>query len=161
MTDHYPYRIAGGSGYLVLIWRPGKGDAPDEFVVDDHGRLLASPDTKGLQKHCERNGRPFVQDEEATLDLEAVREWAEGPRRGPVPAGLLLDAWNFFDDLSHSRPAGSSLPAQGPIHDDAYEKIFGGDEACTDEEMAAMGELLRAGLNLWERSARGSVIVIE
>ncbi|MFJ2060515.1 hypothetical protein ACIOMM_31900 [Streptomyces sp. NPDC087908] len=81
-----------------------------------------------------------------------------------VTAGVLLEAWNFLEDLSLSLKTGPSLPSQGPIHDSAYEKIFGGEalepttgkEAWTDEETAAVRELLRAGLELWDQAVHGS-----
>lgn len=81
-----------------------------------------------------------------------------------MSAGLLLDAWNFFEDLSHSLKDGSALPAQGVTHDSAYEKIFdcdalatdGGKGAWTDAETAAVSELLRAGLEVWEQAVCGS-----
>jgi hypothetical protein len=166
MTDHYPYRIASRKGDLTVIWRPGESDAPDELVLDDRGRLLAFPDLERLQEHCDRNGRELTLEGEATLDLDLVRRWVEHTHGDSVSAGLLLDAWNFFEDLSHSLKAGSPLPSQGPVHDNAYEKVFGGDAlagdagdgAWTVEETAAVRELLRAGLDLWEQAVRGSAI---
>lgn len=164
MADHYPYRIATRRGDLTLIWRPGAGGAPDALVVDGLGRLLAFQDRETLREYCDRNGWELVRDSEATLDLDAVRQWVEHSGPGSVTAGVLLDAWNFLEDLSHSLRAGPSLPSQGPIHDSAYEKIFGGEAleptadegAWTDEETAAVRELLRAGLSLWEQAMRGS-----
>ncbi|PWJ08174.1 hypothetical protein DKG34_06630 [Streptomyces sp. NWU49] len=164
MADHYPYRIATRRGDLTLIWRPGEGDAPDELVVDDLGGILVFHDLGTLQEYCERNDRELVREDEAALDLVAVRRWVEHPAPGSVSAGLLLDAWNFFEDLSHSLKAGPGLPSQGPIHDSAYEKIFGGDAlepaagegAWTDGETAAVRAFLRAGLDLWEQAVRGS-----
>jgi hypothetical protein len=166
MTDYYPYRIGTSRGDLILLWRPGEGDALDELVVDGRGRLLAFHDLKRLQDHCDRNGWELIQEEETTLALDAVRRWVEHPCHGSVSAGLLLDAWNFFEDLCRSLKAGALLPSQGSILDNAYERIFGGEalaadageRAWTDEETAAVGELLRAGLDLWERAVRGSVI---
>ncbi|MFC5956590.1 hypothetical protein ACFP51_19570 [Streptomyces pratens] len=164
MADYYSYRIATRRGDLTLIWRPGEGDAPDEFVVDDFGRLLAFHDPKALQEYCDRNDRELIWEDEAALDLAAVRRWVEHPDPGSVSAGLLLDAWNFFEDLSRSLKAGPPLPSQGSIHNSAYEKIFGGDAlepmagegAWTDEEIAAVRELLRVGLDLWEQAVRRS-----
>lgn len=164
MADYYPYRIATRRGDLTLIWRPGEGDAPDELVVDDLGRLLAFHDRKTLQEYCDRNGWELVWEGEATLDLDVVRRWVEHPDLASVTAGLLLDAWNFLEDLAHSLKADPSLPSQGPIHDRAYEKIYGGesleptagDGAWTDEETAAVRELLGAGLDLWEQAVHGS-----
>ncbi|MFJ9840478.1 hypothetical protein ACIRYZ_08415 [Kitasatospora sp. NPDC101155] len=164
MADYFPYRIVTRRGDLTLIWRPGEGDAPDEFGVDELGRLLAFRELIPLQEYCDRNGWELTWEGEGTLDLGVVRRWVEHPDLGPVPAVLLLDAWNFFEDLSRSVKAGPPLPSQGPIHDNAYEKIFGGealeptagDEAWTDEETAAVRELLRVGLDLWEQAVHGS-----
>ncbi|MEU1285843.1 hypothetical protein [Kitasatospora sp. NPDC005856] len=160
MADYYPYRIETRRGDLTLIWSPGEGDAPDRLLVDDRGGLLAFRDLRTLREHCDRNDRELVWEAEATLDLAAVRRWVEHPGLGPVPAGLLLDAWNFFEDLSHSVESGPRLPSQGPVHDSAYEKLFGGDaleptageDAWTEEETAAVRDLLRAGLDLWEQA---------
>lgn len=164
MADYYPYPITTRRGDLALIWRPGEDDAAGELAVDELGRLLAFHDPKTLQECCDRNGWELVWEEEGTLDLGVVRRWVEHPGLGSVPAGLLLDAWNFFEDLSHSLKAGPPLPSQGSIHDSAYEKIFGGEAleptagegAWTDEETAAVRELLRAGLNLWEQAVHRS-----
>lgn len=161
MADHYPYRIADEKGHLTLIWRPGEGDAPDEFVVDEVGELLAFPDVQTLWHFCDRNGWELIREGEATLDTAAVRLWVEHPARRPVSAGLLLNAWNFYEDLAGSVRAEPPLPSQGSIHDSAYEKIFGGhaldpdagQDAWTDEETAAVRGFLRAGLDLWERTA--------
>jgi hypothetical protein len=162
MTDYYPYRIATSRGDLTLIWRPGEDDAPDELAVDERGRLLAFQDLRTLQEYCDRNAWQLIREGEAALDLVLVRRWVEHPDPGSVPAGLLLEAWNFFEDLSRSLKAGPPLPSQGPVHDSAYEKIFGGEAlepttgegAWTNEETAAVRELLLAGLNLWEQAVR-------
>ncbi|MFJ9445000.1 hypothetical protein ACIRRH_24485 [Kitasatospora sp. NPDC101235] len=164
MADYHPYRIETRRGDLTLIWRPGEGDAPDGLVVDELGRLLAFQELVPLQEYCDRNGWELTWEGEGVLDLGVVRWWVEHPGLGSVPAGLLLEAWNFFEDLSRSLKAGPPLPSQGPIHDSAYEKIFGGEAleptagegAWTGEETAAVRELLRAGLDLWERAVHGS-----
>ncbi|MFD9500613.1 hypothetical protein [Streptomyces sp. NPDC060035] len=164
MADYYPYQIATRRGDLTLIWRPGEGNASDELAVDKRGRLLTFHDLKTLQKYCDRNDWELVWDGGATLDLGVVRRWVEHPDLDSVSAGLLLEAWNFFEDLSHSLKVGPPLPSQGSIHDSAYEKIFGGDAleptagegAWTDEETAVVRELLRVGLDLWEQAVHGS-----
>ncbi|MBL3670114.1 hypothetical protein JL475_29870 [Streptomyces sp. M2CJ-2] len=165
MAEHHPYRIGTGRGDLTLIWRPGEGDAPDEFAVDGLGRLLAFHDLETLREYCGRNDRELIWEDEAALDLAAVRRWVEHPDPGSVSAGLLLDAWNFFEDLSRSLKVGPPLPSQGAIHDSAYEKIFGGDAleptagegAWTGEETAVVREFLRVGLCIWEQAVRRAV----
>ncbi|MCM2392153.1 hypothetical protein [Streptomyces albipurpureus] len=164
MTDHYPYRISVERRDLFLIWRPGEGDEPAELIVDAHGRLAAFDDLQALEEHCANNRWELVPEVDDALDLRPVRQWVKHPHLRLASAGLLLEAWNFFDDLSHSLKARSSMPSQGAIHNMAYEKIYSGDplsrhsgeDAWTDEETAAVRELLRAGLKLWERAVAAS-----
>ncbi|MFG2813159.1 hypothetical protein [Streptomyces sp. NPDC048410] len=157
MPDHYPYEIATRTRNLTLIWQPGEGDAPDEFAVDQLGGLLTFHDLEALRNYCDRNQCELVEDGGTTLDLDVVRQWADNPDRVPDPVspGLLLEAWNFFEDLSHTLKAAPPLPALGPIHDSAYEKIFGG-ETWTIEETTAVRDLLHAGLHLWEQAVHGT-----
>ncbi|SEQ34172.1 hypothetical protein SAMN04487983_1004199 [Streptomyces sp. yr375] len=151
MTDHYPYRITSRTADLLLIWRPGEGDAPDVVAVDERGRLLTFPGHEALREQCDRNRWELVPDGEGTLDLDAVQRWVECPHGDSASAGLLLEAWNFFEDLARSLPAGPPLPVQGPVHDSAYEKVFGGED-WTEDETTAVRELLRTGLDLWEQA---------
>ncbi|MFD8914799.1 hypothetical protein [Streptomyces sp. NPDC059575] len=113
MADYYPYQITTRRRDLTLIWRPGEGDAPDEFAVDELGSLLTFHDLDAVRKYCDRNDWELVRDGEAALDLGVVRRWVERPDPDSVSAGLLLDAWNFFDDLSRSLKAGPPLPPAG------------------------------------------------
>ncbi|MFJ9773582.1 hypothetical protein ACIRVF_20440 [Kitasatospora sp. NPDC101157] len=164
MADYFPYRIVTRRGDFTLVWRPGEGEDPDALMVDEGGRLLAFEELAPLREHCERNGWEVTWEGEGTLDLRPVRRWVEHPELGPVAEGRLLDAWNFFEDLAHSVRSGPRPPAQGTIHDSAYEKAFGGEpldpaaggEAWTDEETAAVRHLLRAGLALWAHAVHGA-----
>ncbi|MDQ0956635.1 hypothetical protein QFZ66_000513 [Streptomyces sp. B4I13] len=165
MADWYPYRIATTEGEVTLIWRPGEGDDLDALAVDDRGRLLAFHDLDTLRNHCDRNGWDLAREGEGTLDLAVVRRWVEHPEPGQVSAALLLEAWNFFDDLAQSLDDVPPLASRGPLQDRAYEKIFGGealepaagDGAWTPEETSAVRELLRVGLELWKQAVRASV----
>ncbi|MFI2781305.1 hypothetical protein [Streptomyces sp. ALB3] len=163
MTDCYPYRVLTRTGHLALIWRPGEGDDPDTFAVDGAGALLVFHDPQTLRTYCERKRWELIRDGAAELDPAAVRQWVGRPEVCPVPSGFLLDAWNFFEDLAWSLTSGPSLAPQGPVHDSAYEKFFGGDVpgpaddgAWTDEEAAAVRDFLTTGLELWEHAVRGA-----
>ncbi|MEX0173202.1 hypothetical protein [Streptomyces sp. LMG1-1-1.1] len=164
MTDHYAVRIATRRGDLHVIWRLGQGDDHDTLAVDDRRKLLAFHDTETLRGHCERNGWNLVPDAESVLDLEDVRESIEEAFRDPasrtVPTGLVLDTWNFFEDVARSVDTATALPVRGAVHDAAYERIFGAadGEVWTDEEAAAVWALLRAGLALWKEAARDAVV---
>ncbi|MFE0650470.1 hypothetical protein ACFVZH_17975 [Streptomyces sp. NPDC059534] len=160
MPDHYPYRIATRRGDLHLIWRAGEQDDPDTLAVDDRRRLLAFHDAGTLQEHCDRHGWELVRDAEAVLDLEVVRQAVQDPHRRTDPTGPLLDAWNFFEDLARSVDTATALPAQGAVHDIAYDRFFDPDAggAWSDEEAAAVRGLLRAGLDLWDEAARDALV---
>ncbi|MFI2208331.1 hypothetical protein [Streptomyces sp. NPDC020141] len=161
---HYPYRVAGGGAELTLLWWRGDGDRTESFAVDGAGRLLAFRDRAALREHCGRAGLSLVDEEDSVLDLRPVGRWVR--RGGTPPDQSLLEAWNAFEDLARSLPDGPPLPAQGPLHDSAYVKLFGGsalepdagDESWTPEETAAARGFLAAGLRLWEAGAREAVL---
>ncbi|WP_017237855.1 hypothetical protein [Streptomyces sp. SS] len=164
MPDHYAFRVATRRGDLHLIWRLGEGNDHDALAVDDGRRLLAFHEAEALQGHCEREGWDLVADAESVLDLEAVRESfeeaARDPRARTVPTGLLLEAWNFFEDLARSVDTTTVLPAQGAVHDAAYDRFFDAADGgvWSDEEAAAAWGLLRAGLDVWEEAVRDALV---
>ncbi|MEY9876359.1 signal transduction histidine kinase [Streptacidiphilus sp. MAP12-33] len=90
MNCHYRYSVRSRNGDLTLLWRPGRDDAPDTFLVDAHARPLAFADERSLAAHCERHALVLVPGGEADLDLVAVREWVHRPQLDPAVAGLLL-----------------------------------------------------------------------
>ncbi|MEU3693045.1 hypothetical protein [Streptomyces narbonensis] len=163
MPDRHPYRVTSRRGALSVIWQAGEGDDLDTLAVDERGRLLAFHTVGTLGAYGADRGWDLAaesgQDGPASLDLDAVRTWLEGSRDRPAPTGLLLEAWNFFEDLARSVVADRPLPPRGAVHDGAYEKLFGtgGAEAWTDAEAAAASGLLRAGLDLWEDAVRGAL----
>ncbi|PJM93290.1 hypothetical protein CG719_24910 [Streptomyces sp. CB01373] len=74
----------------------------------------------------------------------------KAPKRRRIPAGALLEAWNFFEDLARGLGEAHGLPRQGAVHNSAYEKLFGGEcSAWTPDELRAVLELLTAGVELW------------
>lgn len=84
------------------------------------------------------------------LELVRVQHWLEDPVRRRVPAGAVLEAWNFFEDLARGIDAVHGLPQQGAVHNSAYERLFGGECASwTSGEQRAVLELIAAGTELW------------
>ncbi|MFE2283415.1 hypothetical protein ACFXDJ_04485 [Streptomyces sp. NPDC059443] len=62
----------------------------------------------------------------------------------------MLEAWNFFEDLARGLHAVHGLPAQGAVHDSAYEKLFAGEcGAWIRDERDRVVELLAVGVALW------------
>ncbi|MPY38048.1 hypothetical protein FNH09_44615 [Streptomyces adustus] len=74
----------------------------------------------------------------------------DDPARRKVPAGAVLEVWNFFEDLARGLASAHLLPDQGAVHNGAYDKLFGDEcDAWTPEERGAVLELLAAGVELW------------
>ncbi|MCX5204991.1 hypothetical protein OG897_26485 [Streptomyces sp. NBC_00237] len=152
-ATRYAYRIRGRERGGLVLWELGVGDGPDA-VVSVPGpapRRVPVFTTARRARASERrqgHGRPVPQS--ALLDLERVQYWLEAPERRRVPAGPVLDAWNFFEDLGRGVGTVALLPVQGEVHNSAYEKLFGGEcEAWTGEEASAVRELMAVGVALW------------
>ncbi|OIK24614.1 hypothetical protein VT52_025905 [Streptomyces malaysiense] len=97
-----------------------------------------------------RRGWSLAATEVGTLELVRVERWLADPVRRRVPAGAVLEAWNFFEDLARGLGEERRLPRQRAAHDGAYDKLCAGecDDWTPDERRAAL-ELLAAGVRLW------------
>ncbi|MFF4836497.1 hypothetical protein [Streptomyces sp. NPDC001315] len=101
--------------------------------------------------YVRRHGWQSAASEAGTLELVRVQHWLDDPIHRKVPAGAVLEAWNFFEDLARGVDAVHRLPRQGAVHDSAYDKLFGGESAVwTPAEQRAVLELITAGVELWE-----------
>ncbi|MGM9465729.1 hypothetical protein [Streptomyces murinus] len=150
----YAYRVRGAGRSGVVLWVGGRGDELDRVVsVGEGGRRRVPVFVTGRQARvfAGRRGWRLAASEVGTLELVRVERWLADPVRRRVPAGVVLEAWNFFEDLARGLGEGHRLPRQGAVHDGAYEKLFAGE--CGDwtpDERRAVRELLTAGVELWE-----------
>ncbi|MGM9331435.1 hypothetical protein [Streptomyces murinus] len=150
----YAYRVRGAGRSGVVLWVGGRGDELDRVVsVREGGRRRVPVFVTGRQARvfAGRRGWRLAASEVGTLELVRVERWLADPVRRRVPAGVVLEAWNFFEDLARGLGEGHRLPRQGAVHDGAYEKLFAGE--CGDwtpDERRAVRELLTAGVELWE-----------
>lgn len=97
-----------------------------------------------------RHGLRLVTAEANVLELVRAERWLADPVRRAVPAGDVLGAWNFFEDLARGLRTVDALPSQGAVHDSAYDKLFGDEcDEWTPAERACVLELLTAGTALW------------
>lgn len=168
----YPYRVRGRRRSGTVLWQPGRrdGEADEVFAVPDRDRGPgegangdANGDANGhgwrvpvftagrrARPYTRRHGLRLVRVEANVLELVRVERWLVDPVRRAVPAGDVLGAWNFFEDLARGLRTVDALPPQGSEHDSAYDKLFG-DECgeWTPAEHARVVELLTAGVALW------------
>lgn len=149
----YTYRVRGRERGAVVLWIGGRGDEPDRvFTLPEAGRrhVPVFVTARQARLYARRRGQEPATAETGTLDLGRVQHWLEGPARRKVPPGAVLEAWNFFEDLARGLDAVDRLPRQGPLHNSAYDKLFGGEwVAWTPDEQRAVRELTRAGVALW------------
>ncbi|WP_316528180.1 hypothetical protein [Kitasatospora brasiliensis] len=149
----YAYRVRGLGRSAVVLWVGGEGDEPDQVLTlpeVDRCRVPVFMTVRQVRMYVSRRGRRLATPEADTLELTRVQRWLEDPVRRRVPAGAVLEAWNFFEDLARGLGGVHRLPRQGAVHDSAYEKLFGGEcAAWTPAEQRAVLELVTAGVELW------------
>ncbi|MFD4952031.1 hypothetical protein [Streptomyces sp. NPDC058451] len=149
----YTYRLRGLGRSGVVVWIGGRGDAPDRVLTlpaTDHRRVPVFVTGRQARLYVSRRGRRLAASGTETLELVRVQHWLKAPKRRRIPAGAVLDAWNFFEDLARGLGEAHRLPQQGAVHNSAYEKLFGGEcSAWTPDELRVVLELLTAGVELW------------
>ncbi|MEU7021866.1 hypothetical protein ABZ990_14565 [Streptomyces sp. NPDC046203] len=152
----YAYRIRGRGRGGVVLSIGGVGDTPDRVLAlpdGDRRRMPVFATAMQARRYAERRGRPLAYPEADTLELVRVQHWLADPVRRRVPAGAVLEAWNFFEDLTLGLapdPLAADRPWRSAVHDSAYEKLFGGEcDIWTPEEQGAVRELLTDGVELW------------
>ncbi|MFJ2568768.1 MULTISPECIES: hypothetical protein [unclassified Streptomyces] len=149
----YTYRVRGLGRSGVVLWLGGRGDDPDRVLTlpaTDHRWVPVFVTVRQARLYVSRRGRRLAASGTETLELARVQHWLEAPKRRRIPAGAVLDAWNFFEDLARGLGEAHRLPEQGAVHNSAYDKLFGGDcSAWTPDEQRAVLELLTAGVELW------------
>jgi hypothetical protein len=151
----YGYRVRGRERSAVVLWIGGRGDEPDRVLtVPEAGRRYVPVfvTVRQARLYARRRGQEPAGTEVNTLDLGRVQHWLADPERRRAPLGAVLEAWNFFEDLTRGLDAVDRLPRQGALHDSAYEKLFGAageGAAWTPDEQRAVLELIRAGVQLW------------
>ncbi|GAA1042508.1 hypothetical protein [Streptomyces murinus] len=153
----YAYRVRGAGRSGVVLWVGGRGDDLDRVVsVGEGGRRRVPVFVTGRQARvfAGRRGWRLAASEVGALELVRVERWLADPVRRRVPAGVVLEAWNFFEDLARGLGEGHRLLRQGAVHDGAYEKLFAGEcDEWTPDERCAVRELLTAGVELWESAS--------
>ncbi|MFF3014758.1 hypothetical protein [Streptomyces sp. NPDC057939] len=149
----HAYRVRGRGRSAVILWSGGRGDAPDQVVAlpaADRCGVPVFTTVRQARMYATRRGLRPATAEANTLELKRVEHWLEDPVRRRVPAGPVLEAWNFFEDLARGLHESNRLPRQSSVHNSAYEKLFA-DECAewTPAEHDAVLELVAAGLELW------------
>ncbi|MFJ4802346.1 hypothetical protein [Streptomyces murinus] len=153
----YAYRVRGAGRSGVVLWIGGRGDEADRVLaLGEAGRRRVPVFVTGRQARmfAGRRGWRLAASETGTLELVRVERWLADPLRRRVPAGVVLETWNFFEDLARGLGEGRRLPRQGAVHNGAYEKLFAGEcEDWAPDERCAVRELLTTGVELWESAS--------
>ncbi|MER6332536.1 hypothetical protein ABT298_25060 [Streptomyces sp. NPDC001034] len=153
----YAYRVRGAGRSGVVLWAGGRGDEPDRVLTSAEAGRCRVPvfvTVRQARTYARRRGWRPAASEGGPLELVRVQRWLADPLRRRVPAGAVLEAWNFFEDLARGLGAVHRLPRQGAVHDSAYEKLFAGECAdWTPDERRAVLELVAAGVELWDSSS--------
>ncbi|MFC1409545.1 hypothetical protein ACEZCY_25195 [Streptacidiphilus sp. N1-12] len=146
-------RVQGRERDAVVVWA-GSEEAEQDRVLTVQGaggRVLPVFRNEGQASRFLRGrGERLAARGPAFVGLAQVERWLKGPAERGIEAGWVLEAWNFLEDLARGLDAWQQLPAQGAVHNSAYDKLFGDEIATwTPEERAAVRELLTAGVTMW------------
>ncbi|MET8976186.1 hypothetical protein ABZX85_11265 [Streptomyces sp. NPDC004539] len=130
--EMYTYRIRGVGRSGVVLWAGGRDDGPDR-VVAAADVVPVFGTVRRARVFAGRRGWRLAASETATLELDRLRRWLDEPVRRRVPEGVVLDAWNFFEDLSRGlgKPQGHAPheprhepphePRRGPLREPPHE----------------------------------------
>jgi hypothetical protein len=158
------FRLNAENRYLIWI------SSEKDFVVADAGGLVPTfEDTASVQAYAELNHYSLEGEEPILHDLDSVVAWTKAPGM-PVDCRNALAAWNLFGDVARSiRGRGIAFDHLDSQFPSIYEKLFWGNNPpsmtpkgrhyvpeWSPGELAALAEVLSAGLGLFESCTRGS-----
>jgi hypothetical protein len=128
-TARYPYAYVFQGQKTVLVWHT-RGRA-DGFVRAAGVTLLAAPSEAQLRGELGKDTRRVRWAEGAAMDFDrfwvAVRNLRVGRASSKATCKMLLDGWNFLEDLlrtTRSRAVAKRL--RTPLLDTVYDKLFYG-----------------------------------
>jgi hypothetical protein len=122
----FPYILSSKIGYLVWVSDDEESNK-DHFVTNDGGKVStfsSLDDLKYFEKH--RGLMVNASSEPHTLNLDAIANWLSNGEEMPE-CGVLLDAWNAFNDISSSfQEDDAPFAKMNFAHKPIYEKLFWG-----------------------------------
>ena len=156
------YRLDGSDSYL--IWYSNENDG---VFVDEVGIVPSFNSTESLLRYAEVHGISVDAGEPILLNLDVLRKWLKETDVQLIDPSSFNDAWNLFADVAHSTK--SSFDTDQELTRKIYDKLFWGcnlpsvtpegeqyHPAWTKRELKIMGEVLRAGLQMFRRSISGA-----
>jgi hypothetical protein len=158
------YRLDGEDGYLIWISNDNDG-----VVADARGFVPTFSDVDAVQAYARPEQYELESEEPKLHDLDWVAAWLKVPGK-PVNCRKALEAWNLFSDAArsiHVHGMGSTFEPLDSQFPGIYDKLFWGsnlpsmtpegrhyDPEWSPDELTALAEVLRAGLEMFQSSTR-------
>jgi len=156
------YRLDAEDRYLIWI-----SNESDGVVADAEGFVLTFKDTDAVRAYADLMHYQLEDHEPILHDLDWVGTWLKKPGM-PVNCVEALGAWNLFSDVARSiQGRGRAFERLVPQFPGIYQKLFWGNNlpsltpnGChyvpewSSEELAALVEVLGAGLEMFQSSTR-------
>jgi hypothetical protein len=150
------FRLDACDSYL--IWFEGE-DESDGVIIDANGKVPCFHNNEDLLRYA-ASLKLSVNTETMLLhDLDFVVAWLEA-KVEVVDCRILLEAWNLFDDVSHT--VNGNFDVNHKLTTKIYEKLFWGNNipavtpvgksyepTWTKRELKIMREVLSVGLSLF------------
>lgn len=133
MKTVYPTKFQYKGKLQILLWKEG-GDYEDRFLLDEDGNLIKGETIEQLRgladKACNPNSVDWSYDYIVDMDeiTETLRSLTPGQEIPTTACDLLLNGWNFIDDLLHTMEMPRTYEKQdNESINRIYERILGGN----------------------------------
>ena len=155
--EYYSYQVHFAGYTHNLLWYTNDLDG---LILDQNGKLTTFATRTELVTYAEAHGITPLKHATTSLDLDLVVRWCEHASATSVDCQLLLNAWNFFTDLTNSVPrVASAFVGSNRKYSPINEKLFYGCDlpvitpkdmhyipSWTVEELVDIVTVLRSGL---------------
>lgn len=128
----YPYRVRFDNDDRLLLWMTNGQTGKDQFKVGKDGRLFVARDRRDAMHRLGTNVDLVKWKEAASLDIDEFWTKANtlrpGRKSSTLTCKVLLEGWNFFDDVLSTLSKNDLLEAsKAPNLKKVYDKLFHGN----------------------------------
>lgn len=127
----YPYEYTYKGIETILIWQ-SSSIGPDCFMVNEKNRPIHAHSIPELQKLLGSASSNVFWSEKAVINFDkfwsVIRNLRSGRASSKSTCNLLLDGWNFLEDMGRTFGHDKELELlKDPLINQCYEKIFFGN----------------------------------
>jgi hypothetical protein len=128
--EMFPYAYVIKGRRTILVWQTSS-EAPDSFKLDSKGSLVSGKTEQELKKILGAESKKVKWSDVAELNFDkfwnSLRNLRLGRASSKRTCKLLLDGWNFLEDLGQTFGLNKELEnLRTPLLNKVYDKLFSG-----------------------------------